>query len=56
MKASDTKEARPQNPFLSPPPARRAYEKPAVTELGDIREITLGFGGSNFDLNKTKRN
>jgi len=32
-------------------PAKRAYEKPAVTELGDVRKLTLGPGvGTKIDL------
>ena len=33
------------------PQAKRAYEKPAVTELGDVRELTMGAGiGTKIDL------
>jgi hypothetical protein len=27
----------------------RSYEKPAVTDLGDVRELTRGTGGTKFD-------
>jgi hypothetical protein len=31
--------------------AKRAYEKPTVTELGDVRELTMGPGvGTKIDL------
>jgi hypothetical protein len=48
MKASEVKEAHPLNPLRSP--AKRAYEKPSVTELGDVRALTLGPGvGTKID-------
>ena len=48
MKASEVKEARPLPPVRSP--AKRAYEQPAVTELGDVRALTLGPGvGTKID-------
>jgi len=59
MKASDVKEARANNPVRSPPraPGKRAYERPVVTELGDVRELTLGPGvGTKVDaFNGQKR-
>lgn len=40
MKAPAVKEESPQK--TSPAPVKRAYEKPAVTDLGDVRELTKG--------------
>ncbi len=35
-------------PSLSQP-AKRRYQTPQVIELGDIRELTRGSGGTKFD-------
>jgi hypothetical protein len=32
-----------------PSPEKRAYHTPRVTDLGDVRELTRGGGGSVFD-------
>ena len=34
---------------------KRAYAKPEIVELGDVRELTRGSGGSRVDLNGTRR-
>jgi len=48
MKASEVKDARRRDAACSQ--AKRAYEKPAVKELGDVRELTLGPGiGTKID-------
>lgn len=55
MNPSDAKEETPNQ--AAPAPVKRAYEKPMVTDLGDVLELTRGASGSHVDGNKfTKRN
>ena len=48
------KDELPQDP--APAPAKRAYDKPAVTELGDVRALTLGGAGTKGDAKGFRRN
>lgn len=55
MNPPDAKEETPSQ--AAPAKGKRAYEKPMVTDLGDVLELTRGSGGSHVDLSKaTKRN
>lgn len=54
MDACDEKEA--QSVTTDAPAAKRAYVRPEVIELGDVRELTLGgAAGTKIDFNGMRR-
>lgn len=54
MDACDEKEAQPVT--TDAPEAKRAYMRPEVIELGDVRELTQGGAGTQIDFTGMKRN